>query len=191
MPQVYYKINLNKASNRLDQFAVKQQRKRMMAIGFYLLVIVAITVLAVTKTTQGHSKIKTLRAELAQIQGEIDQLQASSEYLSPDDIFTLAQAANTRLTWTEKLDVLGRILPRDVAITGLEYDFNINMLMIKGITKVNPNLEDLDLVMSIVDIIKKDANFTKGFNDIKFSGSNRIKHQGQEVITFEIACMVG
>jgi Tfp pilus assembly protein PilN len=191
MPEVFYKINLNKASNRMDQYAVKQQRKRVMAIGFYFFVILAISALAIGKATQSHNVIKSMRADLAQIQSEIDKLQASSEYLSPEDIFTLAQVANNRLTWTEKLDVLGQILPRDVTITGLEYDYNVNLLLIKGMTKVNPTLEDLDQVMAIVDVVKKDSNFAKGFNNIKFNGSNRIKRQGQEIITFEIACAVG
>jgi hypothetical protein len=30
---VYYKINLNKASNRMDQFAVKTARRVVMAMG--------------------------------------------------------------------------------------------------------------------------------------------------------------
>jgi Tfp pilus assembly protein PilN len=191
MPQTYYKINLNKISNRLDQFQEKQKRRRVFAIGFYFFVIVVITSLAIGKSIHTQRIINGLEAELAGIQDEIDRLEASSEYLSPEDIFALAELANTRLTWTEKLDVLGEILPNDITITGLNYDYEINALMIKGISKVNPQLKDLDLVVSIIDLIKSNANFYSDFSDIKFHSSNRIKHKGQEIVEFEIACLVG
>ena len=191
MHQIYYKINLNKASNRLDQFALKQRRRKMILIGFYFFVVVVISAVAIFKTAQSHSRISGMRAELQQIEDEINRLQTSSEHLSPQDIYTLAELANGRLTWTEKLDVLGRILPKDVTLTGLDYDYQINTLQIKGITKVNPRMKDLDLVTSIIDIIKNNPDFSKGFIDIKFGGSDRIKHQGQEIISFQIACLVG
>jgi Tfp pilus assembly protein PilN len=191
MYPAYYKVNFNKASNRLDQSAVKQKRRVIMAIGFYFLVVVLATSLAVYKSVQNHKKITNLRSTLSQIDEEINSLQASSEHLSPQDIYTLAELAKNRLTWTEKLDVLGRILPKDVTITGLDYDAQINALLIKGITKVNPRMKDLDTVNSILDIIKTDHNFSSGFIDIKFGGSDRIKHLNQELISFEISCLVG
>lgn len=191
MAQNYYKINLNKISNRLDQFQEKQKRRRVFAIGFYFFVILIITSLAIGKSIHTQRIINDLKAELASIQDEIDRLEASSDYLSPEDIFALAELANTRLTWTEKLDVLGKILPRDVTITGLNYDYQINTLMIKGISKVNPQLKDLDLVVSIINLIKSNVDFYSDFSDIRFYSSNRIKHKGQEIVEFEIACLVG
>lgn len=188
---VYYKINLNKASNRLDQFAQKQQRRVVMALGTYFLAIVLIAGFVIYKAMQNQKTINSLRANLAQIDSEIDRLQASSEFLSPQDIYTLAELANNRLTWTEKLDVLGRILPKEVTLTGLDYDYQVNSLTIKGITRVSTRLKDLDVINSIIDIIKSDPNFLSGFIDIKFGGSDRVKRQNQELIAFEIYCLVG
>jgi Tfp pilus assembly protein PilN len=191
MTKTYYKINLNKISNRLDQFQVKQKRRRVFALGFYFFVIMIITALAIGKSIHTQRTINGLKSELAEIQSEIDQLEASSDYLSPEDIFALAELANTRLTWTEKFDVLGKIMPKDVTITGLNYDYQVKTLMIKGISKVNPQLEDLDLVVSIINLIKANNNFSSDFNDIKFHSSNRIKHKEQDIVEFEIACLVG
>ncbi|NLI14725.1 MAG: hypothetical protein GX409_00405 [candidate division Zixibacteria bacterium] len=188
---VYYKINLNKASNRMDQFAVKQQRRVVMAIGTYFLVIALIAGFVIYKAVQNQRMIKSLKSTLAQIDSEIERLQASSEFLSPQDIYALAELANNRLTWTEKLDVLGRILPKEVTLTGLDYDYQVNSLTIKGITKVSMRMKDLDVINSIIDIIKADPNFSSGFVDIKFGGSNRVKRQNQELISFEIYCLVG
>lgn len=188
---IYYKINLNKASNRLDQFAQRQQRRVVMAMGTYFLVIVIIAGFVIYKAMQNQRTIDSLKGNLAQIDSEIDRLQASSEFLSPQDIYTLAELANNRLTWTEKLDVLGKILPKEVTLTGLDYDYQVNSLTIKGITKVSIRMKDLDVINSIIDIIKADPNFSSGFVDIKFGGSDRVKRQNQELISFEIYCLVG
>jgi len=186
-----YKINLNKASNRLDQFEQKQKQRRVLALGFYFLVILAITVLAIFKTVQTQKIIDKYQADLDRVQGEIDNLEEISEYLSPEDIFALDELAGQRQTWTEKLNVLGRILPRDAAITDLFFDEQLGALTIKGISKVRPDIKDLDLVVSIINIIKKDEDFAKNFADIKFSSSTRVKFQGQELVEFEIACVLG
>ena len=191
MSTIVYKINLNKASNRLDQFEQKQQKRRVAAIVFFFAVLVGITAVSVVFSQQTQMKIKNLESEMAVIDQEITQLSASSQYLSPEDIFALSQLATTRMTWTEKFNVLGQILPRDVALTELYYDYQINSLRIKGISRVNPEMKDLDLVVSIVNLIKNNADFSKDFIDIKFSSSTRIKHQEQEIIEFEIECLVG
>jgi len=191
MANIVYKINLNKASNRLDQYEQRQKKRRVAAMVFFFVVLIGITAVSVVFSQQTRIKIKSLESKLAGIDQEIEQLSASSQYLSPDDIFALSQLATTRMTWTEKLNVLGQILPRDIAITELYYDYQINSLRIKGISRVKPEMRDLDLVVSIVNLIKNNTDFAKDFVDIKFSSSTRIKHQEQEIIEFEIDCLVG
>ena len=99
--------------------------------------------------------------------------------------------ATNRLTWTEKLNVLGKILPKDVSIIELSYDHILDKLLIKGISKVKSGTKDLDLVVSIIDLIKSNKDFSKDFSDIKFSSSTKVKYKKQEIIEFEIACLVG
>jgi Tfp pilus assembly protein PilN len=191
MGNIVYKINLNKASNRLDQYELKQKKRRTAAIVFFFIALIGITAVSVVFSQQTRLKINSLQSEITAIDDEIAQLSASSQYLSPEDIFALSQLATTRMTWTEKLNVLGNILPRDVVITELYYDYQINSLKIKGISRVNPEMKDLDRVVSIVNLIKGNKDFSKDFVDIKFSSSTRIKHQDQEIIQFEIECLVG
>lgn len=191
MIKAKYTINLNKASNRLDQFEQKQKQRRVVALGFYFLIILAITILAVFKSVQTQKTIDKYQADLDQVQSDINNLEEISEYLSPEDIYALDELASQRQTWTEKLNVLGRILPRDVAITDLFYDDQLKSLTIKGISRVRPETKDLDLVVSIINLIKNDKDFAKNFSDIKFSSSTRVKYQNQELVEFEIACLVG
>ena len=191
MGNIIYKINLNKASNRLDQFEVQQKRRRTAALAFFFVLLVGVTGVAIFFTLQTQNKIDGYQAELKKIETDTEALSASSQYLSPDDIFALAELANKRMTWTEKFNVLGKILPKDVAITEMYYDYQIKVLRIKGISRVNPQLKDLDLVVSIVDLIKNNKDFSKNFADIRFTSSTRIKHDTQEMVEFEIECLVG
>ena len=191
MGNIVYRINLNKASNRLDQFEQQQQRRRVITLSFFLFVLVVVTGVAVFYALQTQGRISSYQQELTKIDEEIKQLEASAQYLSPEDIFALAELADSRLTWTEKLNVLGKIMPQDVAITELYYDYQIRSLRIKGISRVKAQTRDLDLVMSIVNLIKDNKDFNKDFVDIRFSSSTRIKHHGQDMIEFEIECLVG
>jgi cell division protein FtsB len=190
MKAQYYKINLNKASNRMDQFESTRKRRKIVSILFLFLIVLAGTGYIVYRTNLVQQSINAQKAELAGIDNKIAQLEASSEYLSPEDIFNLANVARGRLTWSEKLAVLSNILPKDVAITELTYDDNTKAFTIKGISKVRSDMKDLDLVVSIIDILKAQPEFTRDFADIKFQSSQRIKHSEQEIVKFEIACLL-
>jgi Tfp pilus assembly protein PilN len=191
MGDLAYRINLNKASNRLDQFEQQQKRRKAITLGFFLFLLVGVTVVAVVFALRTQSRINGYEEELTKIDNDIKQLEASAEYLSPEDIFALSQLADKRLTWTEKLNVLGRIMPKDVAITELYYDYQVKTLRIKGISKIKAHTRDLDLVMSIVNLIKENQDFSKDFVDIRFSSSTKVKRHGQDLIEFEIECLVG
>jgi len=190
MKAQYYRINLNKASNRLDQFESGRKKRKIASLAFYFLVVLAGIGFAGYKALQVQELIRTQEAELAAIESKIEQLEVSSDYLSPEDIFTLANVAQERLTWSEKIALLGDILPRDVAIPELSYDDNVKAFVIKGISKVKADLKDLDLVVSIIDILVANAEFSSDFDEIKFQSSQRVKHSEQEIVKFEIACVL-
>lgn len=190
MKAQYYKINLNKASNRLDQFEATRKKRKYISLALFCMFLIGALGFVVYKTYQVEDLIDGKRAQLQGIEDKITQLEASSDYLSPEDIFTLATVARGRLTWSEKLAILGNILPKDVTITDLNYDDNMKVFLIKGVSKVKLDLKDLDLVVSIIDIIKAEPQFSSDFSDIKFQASQRIKHQNQEIVKFEIACLL-
>jgi Tfp pilus assembly protein PilN len=190
MKAQYYKINLNKASNRLDQFEAVRKKRRILTIGVFFLVVLCGIGFMVYKSLEMEKFIDQQEAELKSIQERIDQLEASSEFLSPEDIFTLANVTRSRLTWSAKMTLLGSTLPKDVAITELTFDDNVNTFVIKGISKVKADMKDLDLVMSIIDLLRQQEEFVDDFSEIKFQSSQRIKHSEQEMVKFEIACLL-
>jgi len=185
----YIKINLNKASNRIDQFEQSQKRKRFASILMFFAVLFAVIGVMGYKSYERQQVIDNLRSELTEIDNKIADLESSSNYLSPEDIFTLSEVTKRRLIWSEKIAVIGNILPKDVAITELNYDNRLNAFVIKGISKVKPNLKDLDLVVSIINIVKSQEDFASDFIDIKFQSSQRFKRDEQEIVKFSIACL--
>ena len=190
MKAQYFKINLNKASNRLDQFESTRKRRKIVSVVVFFVFIFAAMGFAVYKTMQLQTLIDSRKAELRSIQEKIDQLEASSDYLSPEDIFTLSNVARGRLTWSQKLSILGNILPKDVAITELSYDESLKAFVIKGVSKIKADMKDLDLVVSIIDVIKAEERFSSDFSEIKFQSSQRVKRGEQEIVRFEIACLL-
>jgi hypothetical protein len=185
-----YKINLNKASNRLDQFENTRKRRKYITLALFFLLLIAGSGYVVYKTSLVQKQIDRQKADLQEIQNKIERLEASTEYLSPEDIFRLANVARGRLTWSPKLSVIADILPKDIAITELTYDSNLKVFMIKGVSKVRSDMKDLDLVVSIIDLLKAQPEFSKDFAEIKFQSSQRVKHNEQEIVKFEIACLL-
>lgn len=186
----YYSINLNKASNQFDQFENAQKRRKVLSLSFLFVVILAAMGVLGYKTFQIQETIEEYRSEYRSIEEKITKLEASSDYLSPEDVFALASITRERLTWSEKLSVLGNILPKDVAITELVYDGTRNAFLIKGISKVRPGQKDLDLVVAIINLVKAQEDFSSDFSEIKFQSSQRVKHRDQEIVKFEIACLM-
>lgn len=190
MKAKYYSINLNKASNRFDQFEQAQRRRRALTLGlFFVAVACAIGVVAY-KAYLTQKSIDGYRAELQSIEDRIAQLEASSDYLSPEDLFTLSNVTRTRMIWSEKLQILGNVLPQDVALTELSYDRDLNAFVIKGISKVKAGMKDLDLVVAIINLVKAQQDFDRDFREIKFQSSKRVKVSEQEMVKFEIACLL-
>jgi len=190
MKAKYYSINLNKASNRFDQFEQAQRRRRAVTLGFFLGVLaVAIGILGYKSYLTGAT-IANYQAELRSIEDRIAQLESSSDYLSPEDLYTLANITRNRMVWSEKLEVLGDVLPQDMALTELTYDSSMNAFIIKGISKVKPGMKDLDLVVAIINLVKAQEDFSRDFSEIKFQSSRRVKQGDQEMVRFEIACLL-
>jgi hypothetical protein len=182
-------INLNKASNRLDQFEQAQKRKKVLSLFSFFVLLLVIAGVMGYKSYQTQQSIDQLQAELDLIEGKIEELESSADFLSPEDVFTLAEITRSRLVWSEKIATVGNILPKDVAITELAFDNRLNAFIIKGISRVKPNMKDLDLVVAIINVVKSQEDFASDFVDIKFQSSQRIKHQNQEMVKFEIACL--
>ena len=190
MKAKYYSINLNKASNRFDQFEQSQKRRKTVTLAVFFVLLAVIMGAVGYKAYLTQKTMDGLNAELKAIDDKIVLLEASSDYLSPEDLFTLANITRSRTIWSEKLLVLGNILPDDVAITELSYDREVNAFIIKGISKVKQGKKDLDLVVAIINLVKSQGDFSRDFSDIKFQSSRRVKYQSQEMVRFEIACLL-
>lgn len=190
MKAKHYAINLNKASNRMDQYEQAQKRRKVISVVLFYIAILVIAGAVGYQSNKTQRKIDSLKTEVASIENRIAQLESSSDYLSPDDIFTLSEVTTKRLIWSEKISILGNILPKDVAITELNYDGRQNAFLIKGISKVKQGMKDLDLVVAIINVVKSNEDFSRDFSEIKFQSSQRVKQGDQEMVNFEIACLI-
>mgnify|MGYP007000446195 len=61
------------------------------------------------------------KAEISRLKQEIEQLQSRGKNLSKDDILSFADLENDRFLWAKNLELLGKMTPDDMAITGLRF----------------------------------------------------------------------
>jgi Tfp pilus assembly protein PilN len=184
----YFRINLNKASNRLDLYQQKRRKKELLGVGAFVVMILLVSAVGLYFGHQSESRIEAKRDTIAKLDRQMAELESSEEYISQEDVFALAELVDSRLLWTEKLAHLGEVLPDDIALT--EVSFDQERLTVRGISKLRPRQSDLDLVVSILDRIKADPVLSEGFGTAKFQLSNRIRYEEQEILDFEIACNV-
>ena len=97
MKAKYFSINLNKASNRLDQFEQMQRRRKVVTIAAFYAVMILIAAAVGYRSYRTDLKIDRMREEVAAIEEKIAKLESSTDYLSPEDIFTLSEVATSRL----------------------------------------------------------------------------------------------
>ncbi|KPJ50433.1 MAG: hypothetical protein AMJ41_01385 [candidate division Zixibacteria bacterium DG_27] len=183
----YFRINLNKASNRLDLYQQRRRKRQLLTVGAYVVSILLISAVALYFGYLTRSQMEAKRETITELDRKIAELESSEEYISQEDLFALANLVERRLLWAEKLAHLAEVLPEDIALT--EVGFDQERLTIRGISKLRPRQSDLDLVVSILDRIKADPALSEGFAEVKFQLSNRIRYEEQEILDFEIACM--
>lgn len=182
----HLRINLNKASNRLDLYQQKRKRKQSLGVGAFVVVILLVTAVGFYFAYLTNSQIESKRRTIAKLDREITELESSEGYISQEDVFALAALVENRLLWAKKLAHLAQVLPDDIALT--ELNFDQQRLTIRGISKLRPHQSDLDLVVSILDRIKTDPVLKEGFGAVRFQLSNRVKYEEQQILDFEIAC---
>lgn len=184
----HFKINLNKAANRLDIYEQNKRRKSATMVAFYVIVVFLLIGISGYFTYTTQKEIDQKKEILANIEEQIEELEASDTYISRDDVYGLVDLVDMRVDWARRLLLLARSLPRDIAITELNY--RSNYLTIKGISKVKKRQKDLDRVMEIIRDIQSREETQNMFAGLKFRSSNRISHNDQEVLNFEIGCPV-
>ncbi|MDP8209844.1 MAG: PilN domain-containing protein [Candidatus Stygibacter australis] len=186
MNQLFFKINLNKYGE-LKQAVRKEQRTfRTTALVFIVLTAVIYGVVLYYNGIMAR-KVDNRSQLLADIKQEIKSYKENDQYLSSKDLTNIAEISTDRIFWSKKLVALSEKTSDKIAITN--FSFKNDVLSIFGITRLDKNEKEFDLINEFVENLKNNSQISGDFDEIYFVKSNRDYEKDVEIIRFQIDCV--
>ena len=179
-------INLNQRDSKEAKTARWKERGRWMVFTVIVLsLIFANTSLFVIGS--GYSRlIAQKKNEIGDVKQRIRDLQAQGKNLSKQDILSFAELESNRTLWARNFELLGKMTPDDMALTGLKFNKRSKKLYIEGISVVYKDEEEYEIVYDYINHMKRNIEFSKKFPKVKFRQGSLKKIRGQDIVHFEI-----
>jgi len=179
-------INLNRGEGREEKLAKWRRRKESLVLTAFLLIFLILTSFNYNNHKSMQNLIQTKEQKIARVNRELDELKRQGQNVSKDDVMAIARLEQTRFLWTKKFFAIADMLPKNAAVTGME--FNNDAFIISYIAKVKKEEKDFDKISEIMELMKGTEDFYEDFASIKFDQSHRIVVEGQDILSFQVAC---
>lgn len=177
-------INLNRGEGREEKIARWRRRRESITLSVFLILFIVLSVFNLNNHQAMQELIDSKEAKVTRINRELDELKRQGQNVSKADVLNIARLEQQRFLWTKKFFALADILPKGVAVTGME--FASDNFSIKFIAKVKKDEKDFDKISEIMDLLKNTSNFYADFADIKFDRSHRIVVDKQDILSFAV-----
>jgi hypothetical protein len=99
----------------------------------------------------------------------------------------LAKTSNERIFWAKKLVALSEQTSDKIAIT--RFAFKSGVLSLYGITEVNREQREFDLINGFIEDLRNNEQINSDFPEIKFVKSSRDKEKDTDIMRFQIDCV--
>lgn len=179
-------ININRGEGQEEKLARWRKRRESLTLYIILLIFIVLSVVNYNNYKTVRRLVKTKELKIAQINLELEELQRQGQNVSKADVMAIAKHENTRFLWTKKFHALAEVLPKEIAVTDLE--FTNDAYIIKFIAKVKKEQRDFDKISEIMDLLRSTRDFYEDFQDIKFNESHRIIVDVQDILSFSVRC---
>ncbi len=186
MNKFYFKINLNKFGELKQKAESEKRTFRISAISYAAIFFIA-TIIVILLSSNLSAKIKNRSKLLNSIRDEIKTYKVSGEFLSSKDLVRLANISSERIFWTKKLVALSEKTTDKIAIT--HFSFKNNKLSLFGITRLDKDLKEFDLIDDFITELNNDKQINFDFPEIQFVKSSKDKEKDVEILRFQIDCI--
>ncbi|MDP8204931.1 MAG: hypothetical protein P9L95_10415 [Candidatus Tenebribacter mawsonii] len=186
MKTFYFKINLNKFGELKQKAEAERRTFRIAAISYAAIFIIA-SIIAIVLSSNLSSKIKNRSALLNSIRDEIKTYKVSGEFLSSNDLARLNNISSERIFWTQKLVALSEKTTDKIAIT--HFSFKSNKLSLFGITRLDRNQKEFDLINEFIVELNNNEQISSDFPKIQFVKSSKDKEKDVDILRFQIDCI--
>ena len=186
--KTYIKINLNKAesSEVIKERRLEHTRWAVFGVLVFILFILNVRVWMIGFGYNGV--ISKKKNQIQELKNEIQQLQSKGKNLSKNDIMSFADLEQDRFLWARNMELLGKMTPDDMAITGMR--FKRDKLTIKGIALTFEDRKDFEIIDEYVQTLRDNKEFSENFTRIKYVGHQKVSIRGQNIIRFEILASI-
>ena len=186
--KTYIKINLNKAESSEVVKERVLERTRWAIFGVLIFSFVFINIRVLMIGFGYNSVINKKKNQIVQLENAIEQLQSKGKNLSKNDIMSFADLEQDRFLWARNMELLGKMTPDDMAITGMK--FKRDKLTIKGIALTFEDRKDFEIIDEYVQTLRSNKEFSENFSRIKYVGHQKVNIRGQNIIRFEVIASI-
>lgn len=186
MNQLFFKINLNKFGEmRLKE--LRERRSFQATAAVFLLITIIIYGVVLYYNGIMEKKVENRRELLNDIKQEIKSYRENDQYLSTKDLNNIAEISTDRIFWSKKLVALSEKTTDKIAIT--DFSFKNDVLSIYGITRLDKDQKEFDLINEFIENLKKNEQISSDFSEIMFVKSLRDFEKSVEILRFQIDCV--
>ena len=183
MNQFFFKINLNKFGELTQQKQADSKLFKNLVLSFAIGSVVLYGGILYSYWSLGNKH--TNRVDLLRnINREIQSYRDSGDYLSTSDLERLARTSTERIFWANKLIALADITTDKIAIT--HFSFKNGVLSLFGITQVDVDEKEFDLINEFIDDLRIHEQIDIDFDEVRFVRSSRDREKDVEIIRFQI-----
>jgi hypothetical protein len=185
MNHFFFKINLNKYGEEKKVIEAEKRTLRNTIIFFSLFFIILYGYVFYLQH-QLETKYENRSHFLNELDDEISTMKSSGEFLSNEDLNQNALITSNRIFWAKKLVALSEIIPAEIAITNFSYKRGI--LTLYGITKVDRNEREMEIIYDFIGKLKDNEQISKDFPEIDFEKHYRDREKEVDILRFQIDC---
>ena len=186
--KTYIKINLNKAESSEVLKERVLERTRWVVFGVLIFSLLFINIRVLMIGFGYNSVINKKKNQIVQLENQIKQLQSKGKNLSKNDIMSFADLEQDRFLWARNMELLGKMTPDDMAITGMK--FKRDKLTIKGIALTFEDRKDFEIIDEYVQTLRSNKEFSENFSRIKYVVHQKVNIRGQNIIRFEVIASI-
>ena len=181
----YFKINLNKFGEMKLQTERENKTFRNAVIAYLVGTLIMFGGLFYLNGIL-KKKVENRRKFLKTTEAQLKQFQASEEYLSTVDVDRLAQTFNNRIFWAKKLVALSDEITRSLAVR--KFTYNNGVLTLNGITPVDNNVKELDLINDFIQRLLANPEISNDFPQIKSGLITKQLAKDTAILEFVVEC---
>ncbi len=181
----YFKINLNKYGEMRLQ-AEREKKQFINAVIIFAVGLVILIAAWIYINGMINTRVENRQRYLNELQKELASYETSEDYLSSKDLDKLAETFNNRIFWAKKMVALSNEINEKLAVR--KFTYNNGVLTLNGITEVDKNVKELDLIQSFIDRLKANEEISNDFPRIKSGFITRQIVKDTAILEFVIEC---